>query len=197
MFTGLVEAVGRVVGVDDGASGRRLRLQTSLERLTPGDSVSVNGVCLTATAIDGGTFSADVGPETLRVTTLGRLNDGDSVNLERSMRADGRFGGHFVQGHVDGTGTIAAIRPDGEAHWLTVTYPGPLAALFVPKGSVAIDGISLTVAALRDLQLDVMIIPFTWQATTLASRQVGDMVNLECDMIGKYVARILEARALG
>ena len=194
MFTGLVEAVGRVASVEDMASGRRLRFQTSLEQLTPGDSVSVNGVCLTATAIDGGTFSADAGPETLRVTTLGRLKDGDTVNLERSMRADGRFGGHFVQGHVDGTGTIAAIRPDGEAHWLTVTFPGPLAPLFVPKGSVAIDGISLTVAALRDSQLDVMIIPFTWQATNLASRHVGDMVNLECDMIGKYVARILEAR---
>lgn len=194
MFTGLVEAVGRVASVEDTGSGRRLRFQTSLEDLTPGDSVSVNGVCLTATAIDGGVFSADVGPETLRVTTLGRLKTGDIVNLERSMRADGRFGGHFVQGHVDGTGTIASIRPDGEAHWLTVTYPGPLAPLFVPKGSVAIDGISLTVAALRDSQLDVMIIPFTWQATNLASRQVGDMVNLECDMIGKYVARILEIR---
>ncbi len=196
MFTGLVEVVGRVASVEDMASGRRLRFKTSLEQLTPGDSVSVNGVCLTATAIDGGTFSADVGPETLRVTTLGRLKDGDTVNLERSMRADGRFGGHFVQGHVDGTGTIAAIRPDGEAHWITVTYPGPLAPLFVPKGSVAIDGISLTVAALRDSQFDVMIIPFTWQATNLASRKVGDLVNLECDMIGKYVARILEAREL-
>ena len=194
MFTGLVEAVGRVASVEDVASGRRLRVQTSLAPLTPGDSVSVNGVCLTATAIDGDTFSADVGPETLRVTTLGRLKGGETVNLERSMRADGRFGGHFVQGHVDGTGTVVAIRPDGEAHWLTVAFPGPLAPLFVPKGSVAIDGISLTVAALRDSQLDVMIIPFTWQATTLASRQVGDMVNLECDMIGKYVARILEAR---
>jgi riboflavin synthase len=197
MFTGLVEAVGRVAGVEDVASGRRLRFQTSLAPLTPGDSVSVNGVCLTATAIEGDTFSADVGPETLRVTTLGRLKGGETVNLERSMRADGRFGGHFVQGHVDGTGTVAAIRPDGEAHWLTVAYPGPLAPLFVPKGSVAIDGISLTVAALRGSQLDVMIIPFTWQATNLASRRVGDMVNLECDMIGKYVARILEARFLG
>lgn len=197
MFTGLVEAVGRVAGVEDVVSGRRLRFQTSLAPLTPGDSVSVNGVCLTATAIEGDTFSADVGPETLRVTTLGQLKGGETVNLERSMRADGRFGGHFVQGHVDGTGTVAAIRPDGEAHWLTVAYPGPLAPLFVPKGSVAIDGISLTVAALRGSQLDVMIIPFTWQATTLASRKVGDMVNLECDMIGKYVARILEARSLG
>ena len=197
MFTGLVEAVGRVAGVEDVASGRRLRFQTSLSPLTPGDSVSVNGVCLTAKATDGDTFSADVGPETLRVTTLGRLEGGETVNLERSMSVDGRFGGHFVQGHVDGTGTITAIRPDGEAYWLTVTYPGPLAPLFVPKGSVAMDGISLTVAALRDSQLDVMIIPFTWQATNLASRKVGDLVNLECDMIGKYVARILEARSLG
>ena len=196
MFTGLVEAVGRVAGVEDAASGRRLRVHTPLtSALTPGDSVSVNGVCLTVTEIDADTMSADLGPETLRVTTLGRMRAGDTVNLERSMRADGRFGGHFVQGHVDGTGTIHAIRPDGEAHWLTVDYPRHLAPLFIRKGSVAIDGISLTVADLRDTQLDVMIIPFTWQATNLASRQVGDTVNLECDMIGKYVARVLEARA--
>ena len=198
MFTGLVEAVGRVAGVDHAASGRRLRIHSLLtSSMTPGDSVSVNGVCLTVTGIDADTISADIGPETLRVTTLGRVQAGDVVNLERSMRADGRFGGHFVQGHVDGTGTIEAIRADGEAHWLTVGYPGHLAPLFIRKGSVAIDGISLTIADLRDTQLDVMIIPFTWQATSLASRQVGDMVNLECDMIGKYVARILEARSLG
>jgi riboflavin synthase len=156
--------------------------------------VSVNGVCLTVTGTDGDAMFADIGPETLRVTTLGLVRVGDTVNLEQSMRADGRFGGHFVQGHVDGTGTIHAIRPDGEANWLTVGYPRDLAPLFIRKGSVAIDGISLTVADLRDTQLDVMIIPFTWQATNLASRQVGDMVNLECDMIGKYVVRILEAR---
>lgn len=198
MFTGLVEAVGRVAGVEDAASGRRLLIHSSISpSLTAGDSVSVNGVCLTATGISADTFSADVGPETLRVTALGRLQTGDVVNLEQSMRADGRFGGHFVQGHVDGTGTIDAIRPDGEARWLTVRYPGNLAPLFIRKGSVAIDGISLTVADLRDTQLDVMIIPFTWQATNLASRRVGDLVNLECDMIGKYVARILETSAGG
>jgi riboflavin synthase len=195
MFTGLVEAVGRVATIEEVTSGRRLRFQTSLTALRPGDSVSVNGVCLTATAVAGDMVSADVGPETLRVTTLGGLKGGDIVNLERSMPADGRFGGHFVQGHVDGTGTIESIQPDGDAHWLTIAFPGPLAPLLVPKGSVAIDGISLTVAALRDSRLDVMIIPFTWQATNLASRQVGDAVNLECDMIGKYVARILEVRA--
>ena len=198
MFTGLVEAVGRVAGVEDAASGRRLLIHSSISPSLPaGDSVSVNGVCLTATGISADTFSADVGPETLRVTALGRLQTGDVVNLEQSMRADGRFGGHFVQGHVDGTGTIDAIRPDGEARWLTVRYPGNLAPLFIRKGSVAIDGISLTVADLRDTQLDVMIIPFTWQATNLASRRVGDLVNLECDMIGKYVARILETSAGG
>jgi len=195
MFTGLVEAVGRVAGVEDAAGGRRLRIQTSLtSALTPGDSVSVNGVCLTVTGTDGDAMFADIGPETLRVTTLGLVRVGDTVNLEQSMRADGRFGGHFVQGHVDGTGTIHAIRPDGEANWLTVGYPRDLAPLFIRKGSVAIDGISLTVADLRDTQLDVMIIPFTWHGTNLASRRVGDTVNLECDMIGKYVVRILEAR---
>src|SRR6186713_89211 len=149
MFTSLVEAVGRVATIEEVASGRRLRFQTSLTALTPGDSVSVNGVCLTATAVAGDMLSADVGPETLRVTTLGGLKIGDTVNLEQSMRADGRFGGHFVQGHVDGTGTIESIQPDGEAHWLTIAFPRPLAPLLVPKGSVAIDGISLTVAALR------------------------------------------------
>ena len=196
MFTGLIESVGRIGGVTATDAGMHMAIATTLaSELRAGDSIAVNGVCLTVTRLAAGEMHADIGPETARVTTLGSLREGHPVNLERSMRADGRFGGHFVQGHVDGTGTIHAIRPAGEAHWLTVDYPGHLAPLFIRKGSVAIDGISLTVADLRDTQLDVMIIPFTWQATNLASRQVGDTVNLECDMIGKYVARVLEARA--
>jgi riboflavin synthase len=111
------------------------------------------------------------------------------VNLERSMRADGRVGGHFVQGHVDGTGVVCAIRSDGEAHWLTVSFDQVLAPYCIPKGSVAVDGISLTIAALRDREFDVMIIPFTWHHTNVHTRRVGDRVNVECDMIGKYVAR--------
>jgi riboflavin synthase len=123
------------------------------------------------------------------VTALGRLRDGDRVNLERAMRADSRFGGHFVQGHVDATATVEGIRAEGESHWLTVGFPAPLAGLFVPKGSVAVDGISLTIAALAAASFDVMIIPFTWAHTNLPSRRAGDTVNLECDMVGKYVAR--------
>ena len=198
MFTGLIEAVGEVRHVGATDAGLRIRIRTAIAPdLSQGESVSVNGVCLTVAQRDASEFAADIGPETARVTTLAALQHGQAVNLERAMRADGRFGGHFVQGHVDGTGTVDAIRPDGEAQWLTVGYPKHLAPLLIRKGSVAIDGISLTVADLRATQLDVMIIPFTWQATNLASRQVGDTVNLECDMIGKYVARILEARALG
>jgi riboflavin synthase len=193
MFTGLIESVGRVVEVTPTASGFRLRVATPLAAdLQAGDSVAVNGVCLTATALLDGEVHADIGPETARVTALGGLRAGDPVNLERSMRADSRFGGHFVQGHVDGVGTITALVPDGEAHWLTVAFPRPLAAYLIRKGSVAVDGISLTVAALGDDSFDVMIIPFTWQHTNLSARRVGDRVNLECDMIGKYVARVVE-----
>lgn len=195
MFTGLVEAVGHVVHIESGAASRRIRVDTGLGKdVAVGDSVSVSGVCLTVTEKDDAGLYADVGPETARITTLGLLAPGHAVNLERSMRADGRFGGHFVQGHVDGTGTVDAVRRDGHAHWLTIGFPRELARLFVPKGSVAVDGVSLTIATLLEEQFEVMIIPFTWEATTLSSRQPGDPVNLECDMIGKYVARAIEAR---
>jgi riboflavin synthase len=196
MFTGLIESIGRVVAVTPIPAGYRLRLSTTLAPdLQPGDSVAVNGVCLTATALAEGEMHADIGPETARVTALGALQPAQPVNLERSMRADSRFGGHFVQGHVDGVGTITAVRPDGDSHWLTIAFPRELAAYLIPKGSVAVDGISLTVAALAAESFDVMIIPFTWQHTNLSARRVGDRVNLECDMIGKYVARVLELRS--
>jgi riboflavin synthase len=134
----------------------------------------------------------DVSPETLRVTTLGALKRGATVNLERPMRADGRVGGHFVQGHVDGTGTIEDLRQDGECWWITVRYPASLAAQIIRKGSIAVDGISLTVAGVDERRLDVQIIPFTWEHTNLKSARVNDPVNLECDMIGKYVLRAME-----
>jgi riboflavin synthase len=139
-------------------------------------------------AADRGEVHADVGPETARVTTLGSLPQ-ESVNLERPMRADGLFGGHFVQGHVDGTGTVHDVRSDGDAHWLTIAFERSLSPYFIRKGSVAIDGVSLTIARLGDGAFDVMIIPFTWANTSLSSLKVGDRVNIECDMIGKYVAR--------
>jgi len=190
MFTGLVESVGIVADVVTAASGVRLRLTTPLaSELRPGDSLAVNGVCLTVVSAVGGSAQFDIGPETARVTTLGGLSPGDQVNLERALRADSRFGGHFVQGHVDATGTVKAIRDESDAHWLTVTFEETLAAYLIPKGSIAIDGVSLTIAALRDAEFDVMIVAFTWKHTNLHARAPRDRVNLECDMVGKYVAR--------
>jgi riboflavin synthase len=193
MFTGLIETVGHVHSITPVSSGYRLSIRTALAPdLSIGESVSVNGVCLTVTSLDEGLLHADIGPETARVTTLGALRPERPVNLERSMRADTRVGGHFVQGHVDATGAVENIRPDGDARWLTIGFPPELAPLLIPKGSVSVDGISLTVAALRERQFDVMIIPHTWGHTNLSSVRVGDRVNLECDMIGKYVARAVE-----
>jgi len=193
MFTGLIESVGRVEAVTKDATGIRIAIATPLaSELAPGESVAINGVCLTATHLDGARMHADIGPETARVTTLGTLQSGQPVNLERSMRADSRFGGHFVQGHVDGVGELRAVREDGDARWLTIRFPAPLAPFIVRKGSIALDGISLTVADLRDAEFDVMIIPFTWDHTNLSSLRAGDRVNLEGDMVGKYVARAVE-----
>jgi riboflavin synthase len=198
MFTGLIEAVGTMSALHTNAAGHELRIRTDLaSELSVGESIAVNGVCLTVTATDSDEMRADIGPETMRVTTLGSLQRGRSVNLERSMRADGRFGGHFVQGHVDGTGTIGRVREEGDAHWVTVRFAGSLASFFVHKGSVAVDGVSLTVARLGESDFDVMIIPFTWEHTNFPSLEVGERVNIECDMVGKYVARAMEVRAIG
>ena len=193
MFTGLIESVGHVSGITPAASGYRVSIRTALAAdLSLGESVAVNGVCLTVTSVEGGLLHADIGPETARVTTLGTLRPDQAVNLERSMRADARFGGHFVQGHVDATGVVEALRRDGDSQWLTIAFPPGVAPLLITKGSVCVDGISLTVAALREGQFDVMIIPYTWAHTNLSSLGVGGRVNLECDMIGKYVARSLD-----
>ena len=193
MFTGLVETLGEVAEIKPTPSGLRLRLATGLAgALVPGDSLAVNGVCLTVVSADDDGVHMDVAPETLRVTTLGTLKRGTAVNLERPMRADARVGGHFVQGHVDATGTVEEIRQDGDSWWLTVRFPPSLAAQIVRKGSIAIDGISLTVAGVDDKRLDVQIIPYTWQHTNVQSLKVHDVVNLECDMLGKYVLRAME-----
>ena len=190
MFTGLIEAVGHITELDAAAGAVRLRIGTTLAvEMRPGDSLAVDGVCLTATAVDGEHVLADVGPETLRVTTLGSMQAGQLVNLERAMRADARFGGHFVQGHVDGTGLVKVVRDEGESHWVTVSFDEALAAYCIPKGSIAADGVSLTIAALRGHEFDVMIVPFTWHHTNMHVRRPGDRVNLECDIVGKYVAR--------
>jgi riboflavin synthase len=193
MFTGLIESIGQVADVTPSAAGCRLRVRTTLApALQAGDSVAVNGVCLTTTLAEHGEMHADIGSETLRVTTLASLQRDQLVNLERAMRVDGRMGGHFVQGHVDGIGTIDLVREDGETRWITVRYPDALAPFVVPKGSIAVDGVSLTVASLSGSRIDLMIIPFTWAHTSLSSLRAGDPVNLECDMVGKYVARAVE-----
>jgi riboflavin synthase len=193
MFTGIIETVGEVAEIKPTTSGLRLRLITILSpELTPGDSLAVNGVCLTVVSADPDGVHMDISPETLRVSSLGGLRRGSGVNLERPMRADSRVGGHFVQGHVDATGTIEEIRRDGDCWWVTVKFPAALAAHIVRKGSIAIDGISLTVAGVDDRRFDVQIIPFTWEHTTLKVAKVNDLVNLESDMLGKYVLRAME-----
>jgi riboflavin synthase len=171
----------------------RTRLASELAQ---GDSLAVNGVCLTVTEADAAETQAEIGPETMRVTTLGRIAAGERVNLERPLRADSRVGGHFVQGHVDGVGYVEEVRTDGDCHWLTVSFPRALAPYLVRKGSVAVDGISLTVADLRPDQFDVQLVPFTLEHTTLRGVRVRQPVNLECDMLGKYVIRAVEQAGL-
>ncbi len=196
MFTGLIEAVGVVSALTRVESGFTLGIRTPLaSELRLGESVAVNGVCLTVTGNDETGWSADIGPETARVTTLGGVTPGQPVNLERSMRADGRFAGHFVQGHADGVGVVDEIRQDGESYWIAVRVPSELETYIILKGSIAIDGVSLTVARLERALVHVMVIPFTWAHTALSSLHVGDRVNLECDMVGKYVARSMELAA--
>ncbi len=190
MFTGLIEAVGELIERKPTSGGFRLRIATPLApEMKPGDSLAVNGVCLTVILAESREIHADVGPETIRVTTLGALERGCRVNLERPLRGDGRFGGHFVQGHVDAIGHIEELRAESEFHWLTVSFPPHLAPYLVHKGSVAVDGISLTVAGLGEDRFDIQIVPYTQQNTSLRAAQVRDRVNLECDMVGKYVVR--------
>jgi riboflavin synthase len=197
MFTGLVEAVGELIERKRTIGGFRLRIGTPLAaELAPGDSLAVNGVCLTVILAEKGQVHADVGPETARVTTLGGLEPGTAVNLERPLRADSRFGGHFVQGHVDAVGHVEELREDAEFHWLTVSFPPHLAPFLVHKGSVAVDGISLTVAGLGVDRFDVQLVPFTMEHTNLSRVQIRDRVNLECDMVGKYVVRAAELAGL-
>ena len=195
MFTGLIEAVGEIAEVKASPGGFRIGIRTTLASdLVSGDSLAVNGVCLTVVTAGGGEVHADIGPETARVTTLGSLRKEQRVNLERSMRADGRVGGHFVQGHVDATGTIETLKPQGDSHWLAVRYPLSLARYIVQKGSIAVDGISLTVAELDSVRFSVQIIPFTWEHTNLRRLEAGSAVNLESDILGKYVVHAIDAR---
>lgn len=194
MFTGIVEEVGIVRSVVSGQISGELAIRASkvLSGTRIGDSIAVNGVCLTVTALLPDGFTADVMPETLRRSNLGKLRQGAKVNLERAMPADGRFGGHIVSGHIDGVGTITEQRREGNAVWVRVAASREILALIVEKGSICIDGISLTVAALDDDSFQVSIIPHTCSETTLLTKAVGDPVNLENDVVGKYVQRLLQ-----
>jgi riboflavin synthase len=197
MFTGLVEAVGEIIERKPTSAGFRLRIGSPLAaELSPGDSLAVNGVCLTVILAEAGEIHADIGPETVRVTTLGVIARGSLVNLERPLRADSRLGGHFVQGHVDAIGHIEELRSESEFTWLTVAFPTELAPYIVHKGSITVDGISLTVAGVGSDRFDVQLVPFTLERTTMKRAQRRDRVNLECDMIGKYVVRATELAGL-
>ena len=189
MFTGIVEEVGCVRRIEPGKIA--IAAHTVLEGTRIGDSIAVNGVCLTVVALGDGEFSADVMPETLRASGLGLLRVGDPVDLERAMLADGRFGGHIVSGHIDGVGRVKEVRAESNALVFTIEAPRAILDLIVEKGSIAIDGISLTVASVGARSFTVSIIPHTAASTVLASRRAGDTVNLENDIIGKYVSRLI------
>lgn len=193
MFTGIVEETGIVDGLELNSNSAliKIRAEKVLEGTIIGDSIAVNGVCLTVTDIKGSTFTADVMAETMRRTNLGSLKKGQKVNLERAMAADGRFGGHIVSGHIDGTGVISKILDEQNARWIYIKAPAGILRLIVQKGSIAIDGISLTVAYLDDESFAVSLIPHTQKETTLAAKKTGDTVNLENDIIAKYTERLL------
>jgi riboflavin synthase len=193
VFTGIVEEVGRVAELDLTAGGARIAIEAPV--LAPlarvGDSVAISGCCLTVVAVDGDLLRFEAVPETLSRTSLGTLAADSPVNLEDALRAGEPFGGHIVQGHVDGVGEITAIAPEGDGYRLTVRAPAELLRYVVEKGSVGVAGISLTVAALRDDGFEIALIPHTWISTTVSGLKVGDPVNLEVDVIAKYVERLL------
>ncbi len=192
MFSGLIADIGSVAEIENGDEGTRLRVDTKLAgELQPGDSIAVNGVCLTAVDVDRAGFAADAMNQTLSVTSLGPLRPGDRVNLEPAVRAGDRLGGHFVQGHVDGTAEVLAAEPDGFARRLRVGLEPGLERQVVDRGSIALDGVSLTVSSLGEGWLEVSLIPETLERTTLGQAEPGRRLNVECDLIGKYVQRSL------
>ena len=194
MFTGIVEEKGKLAKVLSGQESGSIDIKANvvLEGTKIGDSIAVNGVCLTVTSLRGDGFTADVMPETLRRTNLGKLAIGADVNLERAMAAGGRFGGHIVSGHIDGTGTIKSLKPEGNAVWVAINAGPEILHLVVEKGSICIDGISLTVAYVDDSEFRVSIIPHTGAETTLLKKKAGDIVNLETDIVGKYVEKLIK-----
>lgn len=193
MFTGIIEETGKVINIQKSSESCRIMISASkvLENTNIGDSIAVNGVCLTVTDMTKSSFSADVMAETVRRTSLAELKSGSRVNLECAMSAEGRFGGHIVSGHIDGTGIISDFKKEDNAVWITISADSSILKYIVEKGSVAIDGVSLTVAEVTDKFFRVSIIPHTQSETTLISKKTGSKVNLECDIIGKYVEKLL------
>ncbi|GJL57613.1 MAG: riboflavin synthase subunit alpha [Nitrospirales bacterium] len=195
MFSGIVEEIGAIQGIDKGLAGAKFSILASLilEDLKLGDSISVAGVCLTASQLGNAGFSVDVSTETLNCTTLGTITVGTPVNLERAMKLNARMGGHLVTGHIDGMGLLRARQQDGNSIQLTIEAPEDIIRYCVVKGSITVDGISLTINAVSDRSIAVAIIPHTAKVTTMGLKQIGDTVNLESDLIGKYVERLLQA----
>ena len=192
MFTGIIEELGTVKGIKKGGKSCTLNIKCNhiLEDVSVGDSIATNGVCLTVTSFGRDSFTADVMPETMNRSSLGNLKINDYVNLERAMQANGRFGGHIVSGHIDGTGKIVQIRKEDNAVWFGIQAGNELLRYIIFKGSIAIDGISLTVAKVEKDRFFVSIIPHSMANTTLSKRKIGDIVNLECDVVGKYVEKL-------
>jgi len=197
MFTGLVEEKGKLVNKIKTGDGYQLVISAFkvMEDLRVGNSISVNGCCLTVVRIEGKSFSVDTIEETLKKTNLGALKIGDEINLERPLKADARLGGHFVLGHVDTTGTVDEVKELSNSHFMKIIFPENFKKFLIYVGSVSIDGVSMTVAQLEDNSFSVGIIPFTWQETIFSSKKVGDSVNLEFDVLGKYVDRIMENKS--
>ena len=193
MFTGIIEEIGQIQAVKHGAASSRLTIRAAkiLSDVQDGDSIAVNGVCLTVTSHGSSYFTADVMHESLRRSALGNLSQGSRVNLERAMAADGRFGGHIVAGHIDGTGMIEELRKEENAVWVKIRTTPEILELIVEKGSICIDGISLTVAEVSEKSFQVSVIPHTGEETTLLKKKAGDRVNLENDIVGKYIKKFL------
>jgi riboflavin synthase len=198
MFTGLVEEAGVVVGIEPRPAGRRFWIgaRRVMEDVREGDSLAVNGCCLTAIAVERGRCAVEAVPETLSRTTLGAWREGDAVNLERALRLDQRLGGHLVQGHVDGVGEVRAVVPEGDGRRLSLTLPAPLARYVAEKGSLAVDGVSLTVAACDGARCEVALIPHTLAVTIAGGYAPGRRVNLEVDLVARYVARLMDEARL-
>ena len=198
MFTGIIESIGTIGRLQEAGGGTRLVIDAGdvdLSDAAIGESISVSGVCLTVTALAAGGFSADVSGETLRATNLGDLGEGDRVNLERALCVGDRLGGHFVTGHVDGVGEVVGFEPAGDSRCLTVRVPGELAQYVARKGSLTVDGVSLTVNVVRKDECEINLVPHTLAVTTLGALREGDRVNLEVDLLARYLARLLESKS--